>query len=163
MFYKPPYQYNIYKKGILVRRDSFKRQSASYTVLSLGINIGWYAFSKMLAVFQRHHVNFLNPFLTPDKTQNMSQRYLKLLLLEKVSVSISFFWKNRKWPWRVKDAGHLYVTLIRLFSSHTLAGDHRLSGHIFFWILKRPRENNKKKKNFGPWDIFFTKDLTEVL
>lgn len=71
--------------------DSFKRQSASYTILSLEINIGWYAFSKMLAVFQRPNVKFLNPFLLTQDSECESQGYLKLSLLGKVSVSISFF------------------------------------------------------------------------
>lgn len=70
----------------------------SCMILSAGINVGWYALSKILAIFQMQEVKFLNPFLlAQDSGMWKSLQILHcqiLFLLGKISVSISFFQKD---------------------------------------------------------------------
>lgn len=50
----------------------------SCMILSLGINVGWYALSKILAIFQMQDVKFLNPFLLAQKSDMWESGALKV-------------------------------------------------------------------------------------
>lgn len=48
-------------------------------ILSLGINVGWYALSKILAVFHMEDVKSLNPFLLAQNSDMWESGVLKII------------------------------------------------------------------------------------
>lgn len=63
---------------MLVRYAEIKKTMKFYMILSLGINVGWYALSKILAIFQMQDVRFLNPFLLAQDSDMWESGVLKI-------------------------------------------------------------------------------------
>lgn len=72
-------------------------------ILSLGINVGWYALSKILAVFHMEDVKSLNPFLLAQNSDMWESGVLKtippniFLMRENICID-KFLLQNVKCP-----------------------------------------------------------------
>ena len=108
---------------------NIKGRVKSYVILWLGTNVSWCALSQILAVFQMEDVRSLNPFLLAQNSDMWESGVLKItppnifLIRENICIN-KFLLKNIKCPLMGKSGGPLHATVIRLFSSSLLAGDH---------------------------------------
>lgn len=77
-------------------------------ILTLGINVGWYAFTKVLAVFPIQDVKSLNPCLLDQDSDMWESGVLKITppnifpIMENICIN-EFLLKNVKCPRRVKS------------------------------------------------------------